>query len=68
VDWEEALLQSWNTERPPCTAAQFRKRASRTRKMAEGATTRVVKARLLDDAESLDRLAENIERAAGSDA
>jgi hypothetical protein len=49
MDWEEALLRCWGAETVAETATHFRQKAARTREMAEEATTRAVKTRLLDD-------------------
>jgi hypothetical protein len=61
MEWEEALLMAWGgeirrTQRP-------RRQAARARRVAEGATTRAVKARLLDDAGHYDELAAKADRA-----
>src|SRR5262249_23122426 len=62
MDWEEALLQCWGAENASETATRYRQRAARAREMAEGATTRAVKVRLLDDAVLFDRLADQVKR------
>jgi hypothetical protein len=51
MEWEEALLTAWGGEIPPHAAAYYRRQAARARRVAEAATTRAVKARLLDDAD-----------------
>jgi hypothetical protein len=50
MEWEEALLMAWGGELSPYPAAYYRRQAARARRVAEGATTQAVKARLLDDA------------------
>jgi hypothetical protein len=57
MEWEEALLRAWGGEIPPQSATYYRRRAARTRQMAEWVTTRAMKARLLDDAAYCDQLA-----------
>ena len=57
MEWEEALLTAWGGEIPPHAAAYYRRQAARARRVAEGATTEAVKARLLDDADHYDELA-----------
>ena len=63
MEWEEALLMAWGGEIPPHPAAYYRRQAARARRVAEGATTQVVKARLLDDAGQYDELAAKADRA-----
>jgi hypothetical protein len=53
MEWEEALLTAWGGEIPPHAAAYYRRQAARARRVAEGATTKAVKARLLDGADPL---------------
>ena len=48
MEWEEALLTAWGGEIPPHIAAYYRRQAARARRVAEGATTKAEKARLLD--------------------
>jgi hypothetical protein len=48
MEWEEALSTAWGGEIPPDAAAYYRRQAARARRVAEGATTQAVKARLLD--------------------
>jgi hypothetical protein len=62
MDWEEALLRWRGAETGAETAMHFRQKAARAREMAEEATTRAVKTRLLDDARSFDRFAENVDK------
>ena len=50
-------------EIPPHAAAYYRRQAARARRVAEAATTRAVKARLLDDADHYDELAAEADRA-----
>jgi hypothetical protein len=57
MDWEEALLEAWGGETAPPAAAYWRREAARARQIAEGVTTRAVKARLLDEAVRCDQLA-----------
>jgi len=63
MEWEEALLTAWGGEIPPHAAAYYRRQAARARRVAEAATTRAVKARLLDDAGHYDELAAKADRA-----
>jgi hypothetical protein len=63
MGWEEALLTAWGGEIPPHAAAYYRRQAARARRVAEAATTRAVKARLLDDADHYDELAAEADRA-----
>ena len=63
MEWEEALLMAWGGEMPPHPAGYYRQQAARARRVAEGATTRAVKARLLDDAVHYDELAVEADRA-----
>ena len=63
MEWEEALLMAWGGEMPPHPAGYYRQQAVRARRVAEGATTRAVKARLLDDAVRYDELAAQADRA-----
>jgi hypothetical protein len=62
VEWEEALLMAWGGEISPYPAGYSRQQAARARRVAEGATTRAVKARLLDDAVPYDELAAQADR------
>jgi hypothetical protein len=48
---------------PPQPAEYYRRKAIRARQVAEGATTRAIKARLLDLAMEYDRLADGTESA-----
>jgi hypothetical protein len=57
MEWEQALLMAWGGEIPPHPAAYYRQQAVRARRVAEGATTKAVRARLLDDADHYDELA-----------
>jgi hypothetical protein len=61
MDWEEALLSSWVDERADA-ATQYRHKAARAREMAQDATTRAVKTRLLDDARFFDGLAKSVDQ------
>ena len=67
MEWQEALLMAWDEEIPSHPAAYYRRQAARARRVAEGATTRAVKARLLDDADHYDELAAKAD-GAGADA
>ena len=49
---------------PTHPAAFYRRKAARARQVAEGVTTRAMKAKLLDDAGHCDRLATKADRAA----
>ena len=62
MDWEEALLGARGGEIPQ-SATYYRRKAARARQIAEGVTTRAVKARLLDEAVHCDRLATDADRA-----
>ena len=64
---EEALLTAWGGEIPPHAAAYYRRQAARARRVAEGATPKAEKARLLDDADHYDELAAKAD-AAGAEA
>ena len=61
MEWEEALLTAWGGEIPHA-AAYYRRQAARARRVAEGATTKAVKARLLDDADHYDEFAAKADR------
>jgi hypothetical protein len=63
MEWEEALLMAWGGEVPPHPAAYYQRQPARARRVAEGATTQAVKARLLDDARHNDELAAKADRA-----
>jgi hypothetical protein len=63
MEWEDALLMAWGGEIPPHPAAYYRRQAARARRVAEGATTRAVKTRLLDDAGHYEELAAQADRA-----
>lgn len=63
MEWEEALLAAWSGEIPPHSAAYYRRRAARSRRVAEGVTTQAVKSRLLDNARHYDGLAATADRA-----
>jgi len=67
MEWEEALLIVWGGELSPHPANYYyRRQAARARQMAEGATTRAMKARLLDDAAHYDELAANADGIEGA--
>jgi hypothetical protein len=69
MEWEEELLAAWGGEMPPHPAGYYRQQAARARRVAEGATTQAVKARLFDDAVRYDELAVAADRAwAGAEA
>ena len=65
MDWEEALLMTWSEELSQHPAAYYRRQAARARQVAEGVTTRAMKARLLDEAVHCDELAAEADRVAG---
>jgi hypothetical protein len=48
---------AWGAEIPPHPAAYHRRKAARARQVAEEVTTRVMKAKLLDEAAHYDLLA-----------
>jgi hypothetical protein len=50
---------------PTQSSAYYRRRAARAREIAEGVTTRAMKARLLDEAVHCDRLAVDADRVVG---
>ena len=54
---------TWGAEIPR-PAAFYRRKAARARQVAEGVTTRAMKAKLLEDAGHYDRLAAKADRAA----
>jgi len=62
-EWEEALLTAWGEEVPSHPASYYRRKAARAREIAEGVTTRAMKARLLDEAVNCDQLAAEADRA-----
>jgi hypothetical protein len=62
MEWEEALLTAWGGELPSHPAAYYRRKAARAREIAEGVTTRVMKARLLNEAVHCDQLAAKADR------
>ena len=64
MDWEEALLRAWGGDIPPRPAIYYRRKAARARQVAEGVTTRAMKARLLDEAIHCDQLAADADRGA----
>ena len=47
---------------PPQPAEYYRRKAARARQVAEGVTTRAIKARLLEEAVHWDRLAADADR------
>jgi hypothetical protein len=57
MEWEEALLMAWGGEIPLHPADYYRRQAARARQIAEGVTTRAMKARLLEEAVQYDELA-----------
>jgi hypothetical protein len=63
MEWEEALLTAWGEEVPSHPASYYRRKAARAREIAEGVTTRAMKARLLDEAVNCDQLAAEADRA-----
>jgi hypothetical protein len=62
MEWEEALLETRGGEIPPRSAAYYRRRVARARQIAEGVTTRAMKAQLLDGAVHCDQLAADDDR------
>jgi len=64
MEWEEALLRAWGGDIPPQPAIYYRRKAARARQVAEGVTTRAMKARLLDEAIHCDQLAADADRGA----
>ena len=60
--WYTALMDN-STDLSPQPAEYYRRKAARARQVAEGATTRAVKARLLDLAVEYDRLADGADSA-----
>ena len=64
AEWEEALLEAWGGAIPLQSAAYCRRKAARARQIAEGVTTRAMKARLLDEAVHWDQLAADADREA----
>jgi hypothetical protein len=62
MEWEEALLGARGGETPAQSAAYYRRKAARARQIAEGVTTRAMKARLLDEAVHCDQLAADADR------
>jgi hypothetical protein len=62
MEWEEALLRAWGGDIPLETAGYYRRKAARTRQIAEEVTTPAMKARLLADAARCDRLAVDADR------
>jgi hypothetical protein len=67
MEWEEALLGSWGTDIPVHPAGYYRRKATRARQVASEATTRAVKARLLDEAAHCDDLAAAADRVSNED-
>jgi hypothetical protein len=65
MEWDEALVGAWGGETSPQPAAYYRRKAARARQIAEGVTTRVMKARLLEEAVHCDQLAADADRGAG---
>jgi hypothetical protein len=55
---------AWGAEMPMPSAAFYRRKAARARQVAQGVTTRAMKAKLLGDAGHYDRLAAKADRAA----
>jgi hypothetical protein len=64
MEWEEALLKARGGDRPLQLAAHHRRNAARAREIAAEATTRAIKARLLDEADHCDQLADDADRLA----
>jgi len=55
---------AWGAEIPMPAGGLFRRKAARARQVAEGVTTRAMRAKLLEDAGHCDRLAAKADRAA----
>ena len=55
---------AWGAEMPMPSAAFYRRKAAQARQVAQGVTTRAMKAKLLEDAGHYDRLAAKADRAA----
>ena len=64
MEWEEALLMAWGAEIPIPPGGLLSAQAARARQVAEGVTTRAMKAKLLEDTGHCDRLAAKGDRAA----
>jgi hypothetical protein len=64
MEWEEALLIARGGEISSHARAYYRREAARARQIAETATTRAIKARLLDQAAQYDELAAKADRIA----
>jgi hypothetical protein len=64
MEWQEALFRAWGGGKIPQSAAYYRRKAARTRQIAEGVTTQAMKARLLDEAAHCDQLAADADREA----
>jgi hypothetical protein len=62
VEWEEALFMAWGAEMPMHPSAYYRRKAARAREIAEEVTTRVMQAKLLDEAARYDQLAAEADR------
>ena len=54
---------AWGGEIPPHPAPYYRRQAARARQVADGVTTRAMKARLIDEAIHYDQLAAAADRA-----
>jgi hypothetical protein len=65
MEWDEALLRARGGEISPQQAIYYRRKAARARQIAEGATTRAMRARLLDEAVHGDQLANEADRRTG---
>ena len=62
MEWEEALLTAWGGEIPQQPAAYYRRKAARSRQMADGVTTRAMKTLLFHEAFHYDELAAAADR------
>ena len=62
MEWEEALVGACGGEILPHAPAYYRRKAARAPQLAEGVTTRAMKARLLDEAVHCDQLAADADR------
>ena len=64
MEWEEALLIARGGESPSHPSDYYRRKASHFRQVADEATTRAVKLRLLNEATQYDELAADGDRTA----
>jgi hypothetical protein len=64
MEWEEALLIARGGAWPSHPSDYYRRKASHVRQVADEATTRAMKLRLLNEAAQYDELAADADRAA----